>query len=83
MSSTERSNQNPVAAFIGIDWADQKHAIVLQAAASTASLEHRSIGAEPDALVGIGSARAFCRRGQDPGLLGTESRSADPFFDGL
>ena len=50
MSSTESTNQNPVAAFIGIDWADQKHAIVLRAAASTASLEHRSIGAEPDAL---------------------------------
>jgi hypothetical protein len=38
MSSTESSNQNPVATFIGIDWADQKHAIVLGAAASTASL---------------------------------------------
>jgi transposase len=50
MSSTESSNQNPVAAFLGIDWADQKHDIVLRAAASTASLEHRSIGAEPDAL---------------------------------
>ena len=51
MSSTDSTNQKPVAAFVGIDWADQKHAIVLRAATSTASLEHRSIGAEPDALV--------------------------------
>ena len=50
MSSTDSRNQSPVAAFVGIDWADQKHAIVLRAAASTASSEHRSIGTQPDAL---------------------------------
>ena len=50
MSSTDSTNQKAVAAFVGIDWADQKHAIVLRAATSAASLEHRSIGAEPDAL---------------------------------
>ena len=50
MSSSDSRNQSPVAAFVGIDWADQKHAIVLRAAASTASSEHRSIGTQPDAL---------------------------------
>jgi hypothetical protein len=49
MSSVD-SSQKPVAAFVGIDWADQKHDIVLRAAASDARLEHRSMGAEPDAL---------------------------------
>ena len=50
MFSTDSTNQKPVGAFVGIDWADQKHAIVLRAATSAARLEHRSIGAEPDVL---------------------------------
>ena len=50
MSSADRTNEKPVAAFVGIDWADQQHAIVLRAATSNARLEHRSIGSEPAAL---------------------------------
>ena len=50
MCSTNSTNQRAVAAFVGIDWADQNHAIVLRAASSAASLEHRRIGAQPDAL---------------------------------
>ena len=50
MSSADRTNEKPVAAFVGIDWADQQHAIVLRAATSNARLEHRSISSEPAAL---------------------------------
>jgi transposase len=50
MSSADSANQKPVVAFIGIDWADQKHDIVIRAATANAGLEHHSIGAEPDAL---------------------------------
>ena len=50
MSSADRANEKPVAAFVGIDWADQQHAIALQAATSNARVEHRSIGSEPAAL---------------------------------
>jgi hypothetical protein len=50
MTSADRTNEKPVAAFVGIDWADQQHAVVLRAATSNARLEHRSIGSEPDAL---------------------------------
>ena len=50
MSSNQNTKEKPVVAFVGIDWADQKHALVLRAAGPDAKLEHRSIGAEPDAL---------------------------------
>jgi transposase len=50
MSSAERVNEKPVAAFVGIDWADQKHDIVLRAAASDAGLERYSIQSQPEAL---------------------------------
>jgi hypothetical protein len=32
MSSANSTNEKPIAAFVGIDWADQKHDIVLCAA---------------------------------------------------
>jgi transposase len=50
MSSADSAYQKPVAAFVGIDWADQKHDIVLRAASRNAELERYSIGAQPDAL---------------------------------
>ena len=50
MSSVDSTNEQPIAAFVGIDWADQKHAIVLRAATNNAGLDHRSIGSEPAAL---------------------------------
>jgi hypothetical protein len=46
----ESAKQKPVAAFVGIDWADQKHDIVLRAAASDARPHHRSIASDPAAL---------------------------------
>ena len=48
MSST--SNQKTISAFVGIDWADQKHDIALRAAAEEAKLEARSIESQPEAL---------------------------------
>lgn len=50
MSSADSNNEQPIAAFVGIDWADQKNDIVLRAATNNAGLEHRSIGSEPAAL---------------------------------
>lgn len=50
MSVIDHANQKPVAAFVGIDWADQTHEIVLRAAPSTARAEHRSIANDPAAL---------------------------------
>ena len=50
MSSANSTNEKPIAAFVGIDWADQKHDIVLSAATSKAQFDHRSIGSDPDAL---------------------------------
>jgi transposase len=50
MSAADHAKQKPVAAFVGIDWADQKHDIVLRAAASPASAEHRSIANDPAVL---------------------------------
>ena len=34
MSSADKANQKPMAAFVGIDWADQKHDIALRALSS-------------------------------------------------
>ena len=85
MSSADRTNEKPVAAFVGIDWADQQHAIVLRAATSNARLEHRSISSEPAALAEwvLEVRERFSFSGQDPGLPRAESRSADSLFDGL
>src|SRR6202140_2973148 len=44
------SEQNPIRAFVGIDWADQKHDIALRAASQEAKLERRSIESQPEAL---------------------------------
>src|SRR5260370_29959434 len=40
-----------VAAYIGIDWADQKHDVILRAASEPAKVEHRRIAHEPEALM--------------------------------
>jgi transposase len=50
MSSANSTNEKPIAAFVGIDWADLKHDIVLCAATGNPQFEHRSIGSDPDAL---------------------------------
>jgi len=39
-----------VAAFVGIDWADQKHDVVLRSAADQAKAEHQVIKSEINAL---------------------------------
>jgi transposase len=50
MSSADKANQKPIAAFVGIDWADQKHDIALRAASSEALLERSRIESQPEAL---------------------------------
>src|SRR5271166_6489998 len=40
-----------VAAYIGIDWADQKHDVVLRSAAEPNKVEHRVIKHQPGALM--------------------------------
>jgi len=48
MSTT--SEQKPISAFVGIDWADQKHDIALRAVSREAKLERRTIESQPEAL---------------------------------
>jgi transposase len=50
MSSADKANQKPITAFVGIDWADQKHAIALRAVCSQAKPEHHRIESQPEAL---------------------------------
>lgn len=50
MSSADKANQKPIAAFVGIDWADQKHDIALRALSSQAKPEHHRIESQPEAL---------------------------------
>ena len=40
-----------VAAYIGIDWADEKHDVTLRPASEPAKVEHRRIAHQPDALM--------------------------------
>ena len=40
-----------VAAYVGMDWADQKHDVTLRSAAEPAKVEHRRIAHEPNALM--------------------------------
>jgi len=40
----------PIVAFVGIDWADQKHDIVWSAATSAAATEHQVVANRPEAL---------------------------------
>jgi transposase len=47
---SEKANEKAVAAFVGIDWADQKHAIALRGASRDAELERYSVASEPEAL---------------------------------
>ena len=60
MSSADKANQKPIAAFVGIDWADQKHDIALRALSSQAKLEHHRIESQPEALADwFGAARSL------------------------
>ena len=40
-----------VAAYVGIDWADQKHDVALRSASEPGKVEHRLIAHEPEALM--------------------------------
>ena len=40
-----------MAAFVGIDWAEQKHDVVLRSASEPLNVEHSRIAHEPDALM--------------------------------
>jgi hypothetical protein len=47
--STSAAPAEGVAAYVGIDWADQKHDVILRSAAEPAKVEHSRIAQEPDA----------------------------------
>ena len=49
-SVSEQPLEREVAAFIGIDWADQKHDVVLSSADNPAKAEHQVIKSEINAL---------------------------------
>jgi len=49
--STSAAPAEGVAAYIGIDWADQKHDVILRAAAEPAKVEYRRIAHEQEALM--------------------------------
>ena len=40
-----------IGAYVGIDWADQKHDVILRAASEPAKVEYRRIAHKPDALM--------------------------------
>ena len=40
-----------VTAYIGIDWADQKHAIALRSAAEPSKVQHQVVEQKPEALM--------------------------------
>jgi len=50
MSAANETRQQPIAAFVGIDWADQKHDIALRAAGLEAKVERSKIAHQPEAL---------------------------------
>ena len=50
MSSADKTNAKPIAVFVGIDWADQKHDIALRSTSNQAKLERCSIESQPEAL---------------------------------
>ena len=50
MSAANQSSQEPIAAFVGIDWADEKHDIALRATEPEAKVERTKIANQPEAL---------------------------------
>ena len=74
-----------VAAYIGIDWADQKHDVVLRSAAEPNKVEYRVIEQKPGALMEwIGQLeQRFGGQGQILVCLEQESGCVDLSFDGL
>lgn len=50
MSAANQTSQEPIAAFVGIDWADEKHDIALRAAEPEAKVERSKIANQPEAL---------------------------------
>jgi transposase len=49
--STSTAPAEVVAAYVGIDWADQKHDVALRSASEPSKVEHRLIAHEPEALM--------------------------------
>jgi transposase len=64
--STSAAPAAGIAAYIGMDWADQKHDVALRSAAEPAKLEHSQIEHQPDALMDWlgGLQRRFAGKGK-------------------
>jgi hypothetical protein len=50
-TNSSTTAQERVAAYIGIDWADQKHDIALRPATQPSKVEHSIIEQKPEALI--------------------------------
>jgi transposase len=50
MSAADEPRKEPIAAFVGVDWADEKHDIALRAAEPEAKVERAKIANQPEAL---------------------------------
>lgn len=50
MSAADEPRKEPIGAFVGIDWADEKHDIALRAAEPEAKVERSQIANQPEAL---------------------------------
>ena len=64
-SVSEQPFSSKVAAFVGIDWADQKHDVVLRSVGDPAKPEHQVVKSEINALpIDRPDARALGAKGQ-------------------
>src|SRR6516165_813946 len=64
--SISTSPSAALSAYLGIDWADQKHAIALRSAAEPTKIEYQLIDQKPEALMEwIGQLeQRFCAQGK-------------------
>ena len=83
--SSSAAPAQEVAAYLGLDWAYQKHDVILRSAAEPAKMEHSQIAHQPDALMDwLGALqRRFAGKGKILVFFGAESRCADLSFNGL
>ena len=84
-SVSEQPLSPQVAAYVGIDWADQKHDVVLRSVGDPAKSEHQIIKSEINALADWIAQKheRFGAKGKVLVCLGTKPGSAHLPLDGL
>jgi hypothetical protein len=86
MQPPETTVPNPaIAAYVGIDWADQKPDVILCPQTESAVLEHQVIIHSHGVAFRLGwrHPATLWHKRQNLGLPGTKSRCADLSLDGL